>query len=370
MWLMKFSTFSNASWIPGPPTSGEKLRQLRVYLGTQWQDVLETVDMDSSSYEDIIKLLTDEISITFPVVRRRIELFAIQDQTATEGPWEFWRRVVNKCKHAAIGSRETGLDLTYDQLLIALFLKGLKEEEREKINSKFLNYQATYTEMEEMAKQLEQSNVSLKAKPKAKGSVNAINSSTKSKKSSCAKCKSTAHQTSDCKSTKCSYCNRFFHSQDQCFANPASSGYKGAEWAKKFWAQAGKTPPAPSASPSGNLLALPAPSNNLLALPAPSPAPAPTPPPQTGGINAVIAVASLQNGALVQSLPTPRIQAVRSGSGAIINILPDSGATMNIACRASAAAWGLEITPLEPGEASLTDVQGGFIPLLGKAQLT
>ena len=84
----------------------------------------------------------------------------------------------------------------------------------------------------------------------------------------------------------------------------------------------------------------------------------------------MIAVASLQNGALVQSLPTPRIQAVRSGSGDVINILPDSGATMNIACRASAAAWGLEITPLEPGEASLTDVQGGFIPLLGKAQLT
>ena len=31
LWLMKFNTFSNASWIPGPPTSGEKLRQLRVY---------------------------------------------------------------------------------------------------------------------------------------------------------------------------------------------------------------------------------------------------------------------------------------------------------------------------------------------------
>merc|ERR1712081_148827 len=34
--LLKFDTFSSASWIPGPPTSGEKLRQLRVYLGTAW----------------------------------------------------------------------------------------------------------------------------------------------------------------------------------------------------------------------------------------------------------------------------------------------------------------------------------------------
>ena len=43
---------------------------------------------------------------------------------------------------------------------------------------------------------------------------------------------------------------------------------------------------------------------------------------------------------------------------------------MNIACRARSEAWGLEVEPLEPGEASLTDVQGGNIPLLGKAQLT
>ena len=43
---------------------------------------------------------------------------------------------------------------------------------------------------------------------------------------------------------------------------------------------------------------------------------------------------------------------------------------MNITCRASAEAWGLEVEPLEPGEAFLTNVQGGKIPLLGKAQLT
>ena len=142
--------------------------------------------------------------------------------------------------------------------------------------------------------------------------------------------------------------------------NPASPGYKGAEWAKKHWAKKGKKPPTSPGPSTGNLLALPAPAN----------APAPTPPTPTGGVNAVIAVAALQNGALVQSLPTPRIKAVRSGSGGVINLLPDSGATMNIACKASAEAWGLEVAPLDPGEVSLTDVQGGSIPLLGKAQLT
>ena len=70
LWLMKFNTFSNASWIP------EKLRQLRVHLGTAWQDVLETVELEHATYEEIIKLLSDEISITFPVVSRRIELFS------------------------------------------------------------------------------------------------------------------------------------------------------------------------------------------------------------------------------------------------------------------------------------------------------
>ena len=83
--------------------------------------------------------MTDEISITFPVVRRRKELFSIPDQMSTEGPWEYWRRVVLKCKNGAIGFTETGLDLTYDQFLITLFLKGLKEADREKIQSKCMN---------------------------------------------------------------------------------------------------------------------------------------------------------------------------------------------------------------------------------------
>ena len=142
---------------------------------------------------------------------------------ASEGPWEFWRRITLKCKNGCIGSCEAGLYLTYDQLVIALFLKGLRESDREKINSKFLNYEASFTEIEEMAKQLEQSNVSLKSKPKNKGSVNAVGNSAKAKKVSCTRCKSSAHQTSECKSTQCTYCTRFFHGQDKCWANPSSS---------------------------------------------------------------------------------------------------------------------------------------------------
>ena len=176
LWLLKFNTFSSASWIPGPPTSGEKLRQLRVYLGTAWQDVTESIDFDTATFEEVIQYLTDEISIHYPVVRRRIELFSIPDQMHAEGPWEYWRRVVAKCKNGALGSRETGLSLTYDQFLITLFLKGLKESDREKIQSKYMNYEATYSEMEEVAKSLEQSSVSLKARPgKSKGMVNAVN---------------------------------------------------------------------------------------------------------------------------------------------------------------------------------------------------
>ena len=38
IWMRKFNTFSGASWIPGPPTSGEELRQLMVYLGVPWSD--------------------------------------------------------------------------------------------------------------------------------------------------------------------------------------------------------------------------------------------------------------------------------------------------------------------------------------------
>ena len=127
LWLITFNTFSSASWIPGPPTSGEKLRQLRVYLGTSWQDVTEPIDFENSTFDEVVKILSDEISITYPIMRRRIELFSIPDQMHSEGPWEFWRRVVSKCRNGAIGSREAGLDLSYDQFLITLYLKGLRE---------------------------------------------------------------------------------------------------------------------------------------------------------------------------------------------------------------------------------------------------
>ena len=82
---MKFETFSNASWIPGPPTSGEKLRQLRVYLGTPWQDVTEHINLETATFDEVIKLLSEEISIHYPVVRRRIELFSLPDQMSSEG---------------------------------------------------------------------------------------------------------------------------------------------------------------------------------------------------------------------------------------------------------------------------------------------
>merc|ERR1711954_226076 len=66
---------------------------------------------------------------------------------------------------------------------------------------------------------------------------------------------------------------------------------------------------------------------------------------------------------------TPRIKARKTDSEDIITLLPDSGATLHICCRASAEAWGLQIEELGPGEASLTDVQGGQIHLLGKATI-
>ena len=217
-----------------------------------------------------------------------------------------------------------------------------------------MNYEATYSEMEEVAKSLEQSSVSLKAKTgKGKGMINVV--ANKNKKPACTQCKKQNHQTSECKYPQCTYCGNYFHSQDKCWVNPQASGFKGEEYAKNYWAKAGKKPPTATVAATGG----------LLALPAPTPAPATTAA-STGG---VIAVAAIRNGALVQSMPTPRIKAVKSGTGESVTLLPDSGATLNICCRASAEAWGLEIEELGPGEASLTDVQGGNIPLLGKVSI-
>merc|ERR1711954_140813 len=348
LWLRKFETFSNASWIPGPPTSGEKLMQLRVYLGTTWQDVIENINLETSTYDNVIKLLSEEIAITYPVVRRRIELFSLPDQMSSEGPWEYWRRVVTKCKNGAIGSRETGLDLTYDQFVISLFLKGLRESDREKIQSKYMNYEASYSEIEEVAKSLEQSGVSLKAKPGKKGMINAIN---KNKKSPCAKCKRSDHTTANCKQQQCTFCKGLWHSIERCWVNPQSSSFKGGEFAKDFWSKRGNTSPAATAATTGGSAA------------------ATTAAPTPGVIAGIIAVATIKNGALIQSMPTPRIKAMKTGSEDIVTLLPDSGATLNTCCRASAEAWGLQIEELEEGEVSLTDVQGGQIPLVGKATI-
>ena len=127
------------------------------YLFAKWFLLLVTFD-------EVVQLLIDEIGILYPVVRCRIELFSLPDQLQAEGPWEYWRWVVSKCKNGAIGSREAVLSLTYEGLLITLFLKGLTESDREKIQSKYMNYEATYSKLEEVAKSLEQSSVSLKAK--------------------------------------------------------------------------------------------------------------------------------------------------------------------------------------------------------------
>ena len=72
---------------------------------------------------------------------------------------------------------------------------------------------------------------------------------------------------------------------------------------------------------------------------------------------------------MVQNAPTPRIRALQTNTDQTVSILPDSGATLNIACKASCLKWGLQIEQLAPGEASLTDVQGSSIPLLGKASI-
>ena len=50
-WLSKFQIFSDASWVPGPPLSGERLRQLHVYLDSQWEDVTEGINWSQDSYD-------------------------------------------------------------------------------------------------------------------------------------------------------------------------------------------------------------------------------------------------------------------------------------------------------------------------------
>ena len=154
---------------------------------------MEQVDRDASTFEAVIKTLKDEIAVHYPVVRRRIELFSLPDQLSSEGPLEFWRRVVSKCKEGAIGSRTTGLNLTYNQFLITLYLKGLRDVDRERVHQKFMSYEASFEEIEEVAKSMEQNSISLKASTaKNKGMVNATSSP------ACQKCKAHSHTTKEC----------------------------------------------------------------------------------------------------------------------------------------------------------------------------
>ena len=127
-----------------------------MYLGVPWEDLLDTVDWEEATFESVIEALKREISIKYPVVRRRIKLFSLPDQTPNEGPWEYWRRVSQRCKEGAIGSRTTGLNLNFDQFCITLFSKGLKEADRSRVHKHFLNYDCTYEQIEELARSLEQ----------------------------------------------------------------------------------------------------------------------------------------------------------------------------------------------------------------------
>ena len=144
--------------------------------------------------------------------------------------WEYWRRVVLRCKEGAIGSRTTGLELTYNQFLITLFLKGLKEADRGRIHQRFMNYDASFEEIEEVAKALEQNAISLKASPaKSKGMVNTTSSS------NCTKCKRPGHTTQNCMHKYCSLCDRPFHAIEECYLNPKYPGYKGDAYAIQYW---------------------------------------------------------------------------------------------------------------------------------------
>merc|ERR1711954_565493 len=212
--------------------------------------------------------------------------------------------------------------------------------------TKFMNYEASYNEIEELEKSLEQSGVSLRAKPGKRGMINAIGKNT-NPQVTCPKCKRKGHTAAKCQVKNfCTYCKGPFHSAERCWVNPQSSVFKGTEYAKDYFAKQA----ARAAATGGSATA-------KTAMPTP------------GVIAGIIAVATLRNGALIQSMPTPRIRARKTDSQDTITLLPDSGATLNTCCRASAEAWGLQIEELEEGEVSLTDMQGGQIPLVGKATI-
>merc|ERR1712082_124706 len=103
---------------------------------------------------------------------------------------------------------------------------------------------------------------------------------------------------------QCTYCKGYFHLTDKCWVNPLASNLKGVEFAKDFWTKTGRTPhPATVAATGGS-----APATTAVSTP--------------GVIAGIIAVAAIKNGALVQSMPTPRIKAVKTGTEDIVTLLP------------------------------------------------
>ena len=140
----------------------------------------------------------------------------------------------------------TGLQLSYDDLVTTLYLKGLSETDRQNIHKKFMSYNASYEEMAEMARSLEQSAVPLKTKhPESRGSINAITSASHIRP--CTECGSETHSTSGHPHPKCTLCGKKGHEIQDCVVNPDSVKFKGKQYAKKFWKRARKRPPKPPA---------------------------------------------------------------------------------------------------------------------------
>ena len=144
---------------------------------------------------------------------------------------------------------------------------------------------------------------------------------------SCGKCKSTRHETKDCKASHCTLCDQYWHTLEQCFLNPKSPNYKGAEAAAQLWKKLGKKPPAPTPG------------------------------------NSVGAAFTVHKGSHI------RIRATIPQADQQIVIIPDSGSSVNLASGASCRSWGLCVESRRPGEAHLFDIQGFIIPIIGRASV-
>ena len=192
-----------------------------------------------------------------------------------------------------------------------------------KIHQNFLNYNCAYEQVEELARSLEQNQVSLKSNPqRSKGMINSAQP-----KKHCERCKSHRHETAVCDSKKCTLCEQWHHIVEECYLNPKSSKYKGAEVAALLWKKLGKTPPTPG---PGNLVGAAFDTNKP---------------------------------------PHVRIRATAS-SGEEISLVPDTGSSTNLISEHSCKAWGLELEDLRPGEGHLFDIQGNLLPVVGRAKMS